>query len=162
MADRVILYHEPISNDLHIIIPAPSGRLPKESEDDWIARIVAKDVPSGVAFRVVDRSVIPTDRTYRNAWKDTGGTVTVDLPRARLLHMRRIRHARDRELTKLDALWMRAFSRGQTDLANQIEAKRKTLRQIPQVANLDSKATLAEVHDYWPEDLGERVNGVPQ
>ena len=31
----------------------------------------AKDVPEGVAYRIVDATTIPTDRTFRNAWEMT-------------------------------------------------------------------------------------------
>lgn len=34
-----------------------------------IEQIAAKDVPAGKAFKIVDVSDIPTDRTFRNAWE---------------------------------------------------------------------------------------------
>ena len=34
-----------------------------------IEEIAAKDVPAGSAFKVVDVSEIPSDRTFRNAWE---------------------------------------------------------------------------------------------
>lgn len=45
-----------------VIIPAPDCGL-------TIEQIAAKDVPAGKPFEIVDASVIPTDRTLRNAWK---------------------------------------------------------------------------------------------
>ena len=33
-----------------------------------IEEIALKDVPTGVAFAIVEDSDIPTDRTFRNAW----------------------------------------------------------------------------------------------
>ena len=45
---------------LSIIIP--SGEIKVE-------QVALKDVPAGVAYKIVDVSVIPTDRTYRNAWE---------------------------------------------------------------------------------------------
>jgi hypothetical protein len=33
-----------------------------------IQQIALKDVPSGKAFKIVDSSEIPTDRSMRNAW----------------------------------------------------------------------------------------------
>jgi hypothetical protein len=44
-----------------VIIPAPDCGIPLEE-------IARKDVPAGVAFRIIPASVIPTDRTYRDAW----------------------------------------------------------------------------------------------
>jgi hypothetical protein len=44
-----------------VIIPAPSCGIP-------LMEIGRKDVPAGVAFRVIPASLIPQDRTYRDAW----------------------------------------------------------------------------------------------
>lgn len=40
-----------------------------ETDEEFIARIVAKDVPAGKAFKIVDVADIPSDRTFRNAWE---------------------------------------------------------------------------------------------
>lgn len=45
-----------------VIIPAPDCGLS-------IEEIVAKDVPTGKPYKIVDVSDIPTDRTFRNAWE---------------------------------------------------------------------------------------------
>jgi hypothetical protein len=44
-----------------IIIPAPECGL-------TIEEIVAKDVPEGKPYQIVDVADIPEDRTFRNAW----------------------------------------------------------------------------------------------
>jgi hypothetical protein len=36
-----------------------------------IEQIAQKDVPAGKAYKIVDVSDIPTDRTFRNAWEFT-------------------------------------------------------------------------------------------
>jgi hypothetical protein len=45
-----------------IIIPAVECGL-------TIEEIAAKDVPAGKAYKIVNVSDIPTDRTFRNAWE---------------------------------------------------------------------------------------------
>ena len=40
-----------------------------ETDAEFIARIAAKDVPAGKAFKIVDVADIPSDRTFRNAWE---------------------------------------------------------------------------------------------
>jgi hypothetical protein len=45
-----------------IIIPSPQSGL-------TIQEIALKDVPANVAYKIVDISEIPTDRTFRNAWE---------------------------------------------------------------------------------------------
>ena len=34
-----------------------------------IEQIAEKDVPTGVAYQIVDVADIPSDRTFRNAWE---------------------------------------------------------------------------------------------
>ena len=43
-----------------IIVPADCGLT--------IEEIATKDVPTGLTYHIVDKSEIPTDRTFRNAW----------------------------------------------------------------------------------------------
>ena len=45
---------------LAIIIPADCGLT--------IEEIAAKDVPASKEYHIVDKSEIPSDRTFRNAW----------------------------------------------------------------------------------------------
>ena len=46
-----------------IIIPTPEAL-----QNMTIDAIAQKDVPTGLNYKIVDDSVIPTDRTFRNAW----------------------------------------------------------------------------------------------
>ena len=57
---KCIIYKEQ-NGMLSIIHPAPN-------ETHTIEEIAVKDVPSGLAYKIVDFSEIPTDRTFRNAW----------------------------------------------------------------------------------------------
>jgi hypothetical protein len=59
MNERIIY---PKDEGVAIIIPAPECGL-------TIEEIAAKDVPAGVAYKIVDVSDIPEDRTFRNAWE---------------------------------------------------------------------------------------------
>lgn len=45
-----------------VIVPAPNCRL-------TIEQIAEKDVPTGVAYQIVDVADVPSDRTFRNAWE---------------------------------------------------------------------------------------------
>ena len=40
-------------------------------ETHSIEELVAKDVPTGKPYKIVDASDIPTDRTFRSAWEYT-------------------------------------------------------------------------------------------
>ena len=44
-----------------------------------------RDLPDGTSYEIVDDSVIPTDRSFRNAWKQNGKTIETDMTKAREL-----------------------------------------------------------------------------
>ena len=62
-SDKRIIYIADDGN-VHVIIPADKCPLTVE-------QIQAKDVPSGKTSYIVDKSEIPTDRSFRNAWTYT-------------------------------------------------------------------------------------------
>jgi hypothetical protein len=59
MNKRIVYKND--ENGISIIVPAEECGL-------TIEEIVAKDVPTGKAYNIVDVSEIPTDRTFRDAW----------------------------------------------------------------------------------------------
>jgi uncharacterized protein YcnI len=68
MNEKRIIY--PTENGgVAIIIPSINAKNADETYDDFIARIAAKDVPSGTSYKIVPVDDIPTDRTFRNAWE---------------------------------------------------------------------------------------------
>jgi hypothetical protein len=50
------------NSDGGVSIIIPSGEIAVEE-------VARKDVPAGVAYKIVDVADIPTDRTFRNAWE---------------------------------------------------------------------------------------------
>ena len=56
----VIIFTDPETGIAAVI--HPSGELPIED-------VIAKDVPEGVDYEVVDLSSLPTDRYFRGAWR---------------------------------------------------------------------------------------------
>ena len=62
-SDKRIIYTQD-DGTIAIVIPADNCPLTVEQIRD-------KDVPSGKTSYIVDKSVIPTDRSFRNAWTYT-------------------------------------------------------------------------------------------
>ena len=60
--DQRIIY--PRNGGVAIIVPAAGSGLTLE-------QIAAKDVPSGVPYKIVHVNDIPSDRTFRDAWEYT-------------------------------------------------------------------------------------------
>ncbi len=57
--DKRIIYKN-TDGTIEIIIPADCGLT--------IEQIAQKDVPTGLKYKIVNVSEVPTDRTFRNAW----------------------------------------------------------------------------------------------
>tara|TARA_R100000149_G_C5741880_1_gene55568 strand:- start:135 stop:335 length:201 start_codon:yes stop_codon:yes gene_type:complete len=62
-SDKRIIYTQD-DGTVAIVIPADNCELTVE-------QIQAKDVPSGKTSYIVDKSVVPTDRSFRDAWTYT-------------------------------------------------------------------------------------------
>jgi hypothetical protein len=153
MTTRRVIYTRP-DGGISVLAPAAGARLADESEDDFVQRIILKDVPADATdVRVIDASEVPKDRTFRNAWRQQANELAVDMPKARAIHMDRIRRARQSELERLDLEWMRAMGRKDQPAADVFEAKRERLRNIPQTFDLTGAATPEELGALWPADL---------
>lgn len=60
--NKRIIYKD--NEHLMVIIPTTEAL-----ETMTIKQIAKKDVPTGLKFKIVDVSEIPSDRTFRNAWE---------------------------------------------------------------------------------------------
>ena len=100
--------------------------------------IIAKDVPSGVPYEIVDDSVIHTDREFRNAWKHD---LTVDIAKAQEITKNRLRAERKPLLETLDVEVMKNIT-DPVKLA-EIEAQKQVLRDITKV--VDTLTTVEEL-----------------
>ena len=72
-SDLRFLYTDDDDN-LIIVIPAPKflEEINPSTNEKWTAdEIKAKDCPSGKTVYTVNKSAIPTDRSFRNAWTYT-------------------------------------------------------------------------------------------
>ena len=62
-------------SDKRIVYTRSDGGLsiltPIENSGLTVEQIQAKDVPSGTTSYIVDKSDVPTDRSFRNAWTYT-------------------------------------------------------------------------------------------
>jgi len=80
--------------EIGIAIITPTGELSVEE-------VAIKDVPTGVGYKIINDDEIPSDRTFRNAWKDDDG-IKVDMPKAKTITHEARRVARSAEFAPLD------------------------------------------------------------
>lgn len=123
------------------------------SEIDAVTAIANKDKKLGWTFRVVDIGEIPPDETFRDAWEDDGKSVTVNMQKAREIHMDTIRVARNSQLAALDVPQITAIAKGDTAVARAIEAQKQQLRDIPQTLDLTIAKTPEELKAIWVDGL---------
>jgi hypothetical protein len=98
----------------------------------------------GSGFELCDTADIPTDRWFRDAWvrSHNGGPIDVSLPKARIIHFRKVKHAVEREnARRLEE--MELFDR-------LIEPNWCAIREA--IRRADDVAKLRHV---WPHDLAK-------
>ncbi len=140
-----------------------------ERHEAWVNEVKKKVVPEGVECFDIEEKDMPKDRIFRNAWDHhPAKKLHVNTGKAKDIHLHRMRKARERELVKLDAEWMKATGRGKKADADAIEAKREELRNLPNkftnmiTARGAIEITPEEIHAHWPEILGDRDMSVPE
>ena len=157
---KVIVYQDPETGRAVVLVPAYHDRARPQGDtgEALLRRIIERSVPRGpdgaqAAYWVVEEALLPTDRTFRDAWRCAAGTVDVDLPKARGIHMDAIRRARDEALSRLDAPYLEAVEKGDAGRREEVARRKQALRDIPQTFDLAPAATPEELEDLWPPDL---------
>tara|TARA_R100000388_G_scaffold13146_1_gene10887 strand:- start:102 stop:569 length:468 start_codon:yes stop_codon:yes gene_type:complete len=122
-----------------------------------IEQIAEKDLPVGVTtYSIVEDSVIPTDRSFRDSWVgvgigSTGGTITEDMTKARELHKAKIREARADKFTALDIEYQRATETSADTSA--IVAKKQALRDAPAASGISTASNTTELKAQWDTSI---------
>lgn len=106
-----------------------------------------------VRWRPVERADLPGDRTYRNAWRDDGTTVYVDMVAARQIHRDLIRRARAPRLYDLDVAFQRGLETLNRSGVATVTEQKRVLRDLPADPAIEAASTPAELRATWPVDL---------
>ena len=106
-----------------------------------------KDVPSGLSYEIVEDSAIPTDRSFRNAWKQNSKTIETDMTKAKEIHKDKIRTARTPKLAELDIEFQKALETGAS--TTDIVAKKQALRDAPADSAIDSASDTDALKAQW-------------
>lgn len=145
----------PIDANLRIVYPTPEGGVavvvPAVDCGLTIEEIIAKDVPAGVTAEVVDVSAIPSDRTFRNAWKPKAGGVDIDLPKAKDIQKGRWRAKRAGLLAALDVEYQRADENGDAAAKQSVAARKRALRDVTTTPFPSDNPS--DIAAFWPAVL---------
>jgi|TARA_R100001530_G_scaffold135453_1_gene112689 hypothetical protein len=123
-----------------VVVPAPSWTGTMEE-------LAAKVVPENEPYKIVEDSVVPTDRTFRGAWENYEA-INVNFSKAQTITKERLRGERKPLLEEQDILFMRAVETSQDK--SDIVAEKQRLRDI--TLSVDTAVDLDELK-------GLNVNG---
>jgi hypothetical protein len=115
-----------------------------------------QDIPKDTIFHWVEsRDNIPQDRYFRNALTidENTKTIGVDMEKARLVHIDKLRVTRNAQLSALDAEYMKALEMEDKAKQDEIKAKKQALRDMPLDPGFANPKTPEELKAFCPDCL---------
>ncbi|NBW21990.1 MAG: hypothetical protein EBR82_79960 [Caulobacteraceae bacterium] len=118
---------------------------------DSIDGVAKKDVPSDVEYSIIDESLVPNDRTFRDAWEYSKDRITINSDKAKAIWKDKWREARKPLLASLDIEFMKAVESADTEKQAEIASKKQALRDVTQTEIVGN--TPEEIKAVWPSVL---------
>lgn len=125
----------------------------REYSPDFATEQLAKVGLGGLPFRLVEDGDIPADRTFRDAWVDTGAAVEVDMVKAVEIHKDRLRKVRAPLLAQLDVDYLLADEADDKAAKQAIVAQKQALRDLTDDPIIAAATTPEELKLAIPEVL---------
>ena len=137
----------------------PETGAPVLSDEEYRKHVIERSIPKD-ATNIIELPrdwVAPdSDRTFRDAWTLDGGSMKVDMPKAREVMKNMMRFARKAHMEKLDGEYMRADELKNEAQKAAIAAKKQALRDVTESPSIAAAASPDELRAAWPTDvLGE-------
>lgn len=142
-----------------IIYTRPDGGMSVVTPGQGISidAVLAKDIPSDATdVTVVDEGNLPSTRTFRNAWQQSGAAVNVDMPLARDIHAERMGAAHAAEIARLKVEERKERLKSKTSQADAHAATVIALEALSlntlatQIANAPNPTALSAI---WPAQV---------
>jgi hypothetical protein len=152
----MIIYNDPETGILVEMWPCLHEINPATNKPFTVQEVADKDVPDGVSYSIVEDSSVPTDLSFRDAWKGvgigtTGATVTEDITKAKEIHKTNIRLARASKFTDLDIEYQRAIETSAD--TSTIVAKKQALRDAPAAPGITTAANVTDLKTQWDTSI---------
>ena len=153
--------YEDEKGNCRVIVPAEDYQRQGETEEEALERLLKAALPipvNGIVALIVPSEKIPTDFTFRDAWRfgDLEEPVKFDLEVCKRIHRERLKKAIEKKLAQLSDELERAIE--DDHLPRQVAAKRtkKIMRTMHEMdlshckTPDDVKKTVPkELHDVW-------------
>ena len=101
------------------------------NKNKTIEEIAAQVVPDGISYEIIEDSAVPTDRSFRDAWKQNNKTIETDMTKAREVHKQKIRFARELLFADLDVEFQKALETDDATKKTEVINKKQALRDAP-------------------------------
>jgi hypothetical protein len=152
----MIIYNDPETGILVEMFPCLHETNPATDKPFTVQEIADKDVPDGVPYSIVEDSTIPTDQSFRDAWKGvgigtTGAIITEDITKAKEIHKSNIRNTRKPLLSALDVDFQRALETSAD--TSVIVAKKQALRDAPAASGITTAANVTDLKAQWDTSI---------
>jgi len=134
-----------------IIYPTPDGGVAViiPTGELSIEEVAAKDVPEGTPYEIVENDIIPTDRTFRNAWVLGDCCINHDLDKCKEIGHTIRRQKRAEEFSPYDEVISKQIPGNDF---TQVEASRQSIRDKYQ--DIQYTIDAAETPDEIKSTLG--------
>ena len=118
-----------------------------------VDEIAAKDVPAGKSYSIVEDAQVPTDRSFRDAWALSDGSIQVEMTKAKDLMRDKIREVRKDLLAAEDVAFMRAVETADADAQTASAARKQALRDAPLASAISNASDVAALKAAWDTSL---------
>lgn len=165
MNDSLVIIFTNADGSVGIVHPIPQpqwnlrGNTEAQNDQEHLEQVATRAVPPGLKWRVIPRKNLPNRYEYRDAWRDNGSELYVDLSAARSIKMQRIREKRNRLLSALDLHKVRLDDVGPESKIKELACYRQALRNLPpfiekQLINANTLEELDQIPIDWPLSPG--------
>ena len=120
---------------------------PSDKTDLTLDEIKTQCCPSGKTVVTINKSEMPSNRNFRNAWQLNNNNIETDITKAREIHKANIRNARVSKLAELDIEFQKALETSSS--TTDIVSKKQALRDAPADSAIDSASNEAELKAQW-------------
>tara|TARA_S200002703_G_scaffold104561_1_gene90722 strand:+ start:568 stop:1017 length:450 start_codon:yes stop_codon:yes gene_type:complete len=118
-----------------------------------VDEIAAKDVPAGKSYTIVEDAQVPTDRSFRDAWALSDGSIQVDMTKAKDLMRDKIREVRKDLLASEDVEFMRAVETANAYAQAASAARKQALRDAPSASAISNASDVTALKAAWDTSL---------
>jgi hypothetical protein len=134
--------------------------IPIQGKYETVENVLAKwpeaERAAIVSWEPIARSDIPSDRTFRNAWKAEGQKIGHDMEKCRAIHRENLRALRAPKLAALDVEYQRADEGGDNEKKKDIAKRKQALRDVTADPAIVAAKTPDELKAAIPHALQSR------